>query len=287
MKEKIASGFNGFWAFGIFVLLGIFIAYEVVNLRFDSAGIWLWIAILAECFLSMGFVILQPNEAAALVLFGKYSKTIKKGGFYWVMPFYAKNRISLRIRNLQSEKMKVNDNRGNPVEIAAVMVWRVSETAQALFEVENVFHYVQNQMDSAIRQLASLYAYDLHDDDEPAVTLREGVEEVSQRLSEQLEQRLSKAGVEVLEARITHLAYASEIAQAMLRRQAAEAIVNARKKIVFGAVTMVEMALKMLEEKDIIKLSDERKAQMVSNLLVVLCGETEAQPVINTGTLDG
>lgn len=286
MKEKIASGLNGFIMLAVFIALIVFIVVEFANLRFVG-GVWTWIAILVACFIAMGFTILQPNEAAALVLFGKYHKTLKNGGFYWVLPFYTKNRVSLRIRNLQSDKMKVNDNRGNPIEISAVMVWRINETAQALFEVENVFHYVQNQTDSAIRQLASLYAYDLHDDDEPAVTLREGVEEVSARLGEQLEQRLSKAGVEVIEARITHLAYAQEIAQAMLRRQAAEAIVNARRKLVFGAVSMVEMALKMLDEKNLVELSNERKAQMVSNLLVVLCGETEAQPVINAGTLDG
>ena len=232
---------------------------------------------------SNGFFTLQPNEAAVLILFGAYKGTVRDSGFCWTNPFNKKVKISLRARNLNGEKLKVNDKRGNPIEIAAVVVWRVQDTAQACFDVDNYEHYVAVQSESAVRHLASGYAYDDGEQDE--LTLRGGSDAVSVALREELHQRLEKAGVQVEEARLTHLAYAPEIAQAMLRRQQAEAIIAARQKIVHGAVSMVDMALKELAEKHVVNLDEERKAAMVSNLLVVLCGEAEVHPVVNTGTL--
>ena len=264
-----------------------------------------------------GLFALQPNEARVLILFGNYKGTVRKSGFHWANPFYARNRgkipwgvspppdpksgtrigpgasgiiykplkatISLRARNFNSDKLKVNDKRGNPVEIAAVIVWRVEETAQAAFDVEDFESYVTVQSESAIRYIASAYAYDYGEEDE--VTLRGGGDEISHELKKELETRLAKAGCVVDEARLTHLAYAPEIAHAMLRRQQAEAVIAARQKIVLGAVSMVDMALRELDLKQVVKLDEERKAAMVSNLLVVLCGTAEAAPVINTGTL--
>ena len=226
---------------------------------------------------------LQPNEARVLILFGAYKGTVRKSGFHWTNPFFTKRRVSLRSRNLNGEKLKVNDKRGNPIEIAAVVVWRVEDTAQASFDVEDFESYVRIQSESAVRHLANAYDYDHGEEDE--VTLRSGGDEVAAALKVELQERLAKAGVLVEEARLTHLAYAPEIAQAMLRRQQAEAVIAARQKIVHGAVSMVEMALRDLAEKDVVKLDDDRKAAMVSNLLVVLCGEAEVTPVVNTGTL--
>ena len=266
----------------------------------------------------VGFFTLQPNEARVLLLFGEYKGTVREAGFHWGNPFYSNNttqmgaiaraierqnriasgkeggpmppmkglsrfKLSLRARNFNSERLKVNDKRGNPVEIAAVVVWRVEDTAQAMFDVQDFENYVRVQSESALRHLASLYAYDHGDAEE--VTLLSGVDEVSLALKKELQVRLAKAGVEVDEARLTHLAYAPEIAQAMLRRQQAEAVIAARQKIVHGAVSMVDMALKELAEKHVVQLDDERKAAMVSNLMVVLCGESEVHPVVNTGTL--
>lgn len=258
-----------------------------------------------------GFFTLQPNEARVLVLFGDYKGTVRSSGFHWGNPFYTngprqvsafstaplnksggsavshhtlgRNKISLRARTLSGEKLKVNDRRGNPIEIAAVVVWRVGDTAQATFDVDNYENYVLTQSESALRHLASLYSYDYGEDNE--ITLRSNVTEVSQALRAELQDRLAKAGVTVDEARLTHLAYAPEIAQAMLRRQQAEAVIAARQKIVQGAVSMVDMALKEIAEKQVLALDDERKAAMVSNLMVVLCGEAEVHPVLNTGTL--
>lgn len=258
-----------------------------------------------------GFFTLQPNEARVLVLFGDYKGTVRSSGFHWGNPFYTngprqvsafstaplnksggsavshhtlgRNKISLRARTLNGEKLKVNDKRGNPIEIAAVVVWRVGDTAQATFDVDNYENYVLTQSESALRHLASLYSYDYGEDNE--ITLRSNVTEVSQALRAELQDRLAKAGVTVDEARLTHLAYAPEIAQAMLRRQQAEAVIAARQKIVQGAVSMVDMALKEIAEKQVLALDDERKAAMVSNLMVVLCGEAEVHPVLNTGTL--
>ena len=241
-----------------------------------------------------GHFTLQPNEARVLILFGAYKGTVRTSGFWWANPFYARAtnatggstlsaKISLRMRNFNSEKLKVNDKRGNPVEIAAVVVWRVQDTAKAAFDVDAYESYVHIQSEAAIRHIASLYAYDRGEEHE--LTLRESADEVAAALRQELQERLDKAGVVIEEARLTHLAYAAEIAQAMLRRQQAEAVIGARQKIVHGAVSMVEMALRELSEKNVVKLDEERKAAMVSNLLVVLCGETEATPVINTGTL--
>ncbi|MHB1038374.1 MAG: SPFH domain-containing protein [Pirellulales bacterium] len=234
-------------------------------------------------FLCYGYFTLQPNEARVLMLFGAYRGTSRDAGFRWTNPLNTKKRISLRSRNLNGERLKVNDKRGNPIEIAAVVVWRTEDTAQACFDVQNYEEYVKIQSESAVRHLANAYAYDHGEPNE--ITLRSGVEEVSANLQKELQERCAKAGVMIEETRLTHLAYAPEIAMAMLRRQQAEAIIDARQKIVHGAVSMVQMALNELAEKDVVHLDEERKAAMVSNLLVVLCGEAEAQPVINTGTL--
>ena len=270
----------------------------------------------------VGLFTLQPNEARVLLLFGEYKGTVRASGFWWGNPFYSngarqgliaaqlaaveaklaaakgarqagaqggaaktpsRHKISLRARTLNGEKLKVNDKRGNPVEIAAIVIWRVQDTAQAVFDVDDYEKYVETQSESALRHLASCYSYDHGEENE--ITLRSGVDEVSQALRKELQERLAKAGVTVEEARLTHLAYAPEIAQAMLRRQQAEAVIAARQKIVHGAVSMVDMALKELAEKHVVQLDDERKAAMVSNLMVVLCGESEVHPVLNTGTL--
>jgi regulator of protease activity HflC (stomatin/prohibitin superfamily) len=260
-----------------------------------------------------GLFSLQPNQARVLVLFGAYKGTVRTPGFHWGNPFYSngqqaaswranliaakmgasstagqrpldRNKISLRARTLNGDKLKVNDKRGNPIEIAAVVVWRVEDTAQAMFDVDNYENYVPIQSESALRHLASLYAYD-HSEQDTEITLRSNVDDVSKSLRDELQERLGKAGVVVDEARLTHLAYAPEIAQAMLRRQQAEAVIAARTKIVQGAVSMVDMALKELAEKSVVHLDDERRAAMVSNLMVVLCGESEVHPVVNTGTL--
>jgi regulator of protease activity HflC (stomatin/prohibitin superfamily) len=240
------------------------------------------------CVLSLllfaGFFTLQPNEAAAIMLFGEYLGTVKDAGWHWANPFYTKKKISLRSRNLNGEKLKVNDEMGNPIEIATVIVWKVQNTAEALFEVENYIDYVKTQSESALRHLAGLYPYDANDEDKQ-LSLRGSADEVAEALKKELQERLSKAGVLVQEARLSHLAYAQEIAAVMLQRQQASAIIAARQKIVEGAVGMVEMALHKLNENGIVDLDEERKAAMVSNLLVVLCGDRSTQPVINTGTL--
>jgi len=257
----------------------------VVAFRVLSAALMVGLGI----FLCFGFFTLEPNEARVLILFGAYKGTVRNSGFHWANPLYTRKKLkttlSLRVRNFNSETLKVNDKRGNPVEIAAVVVWRVEDTAHAVFDVEDYASYVQVQSESAIRGIASLYAYDHGEENE--LTLRGGGDEVAHALKKELEVRLAKAGVVVEEARLTHLAYAPEIAQAMLRRQQADAVIAAREKIVLGAVSMVEMALSELARKDVVKLDEERKAAMVSNLLVVLCGTEEASPVINTGTLYG
>jgi len=263
-----------------------------------------------------GLFTLQPNEARVLVLLGKYKGTVRESGFHWGNPFYSngtqgtaswraqilaaktggstddgqnplgRNKISLRARTLTGDRLKVNDKNGNPIEIAAVIVWRVGDTAQAMFDVDDYEKYVGMQSESAVRHLASLYAYDHGEEGaENEITLRSNVEEVSQALRGELQERLAKAGVVVDEARLTHLAYSPEIAQAMLRRQQAEAVIAARQKIVQGAVSMVDMALKQLSEKSVVQLDEERRAAMVSNLMVVLCAEAEVHPVVNTGTL--
>lgn len=232
---------------------------------------------------SCGHFTLQPNEARVLILFGAYQGTVRESGFFWTNPFMTKLTISLRARNMETQRLKVNDNRGNPIEIAAVVVWRVHDTAQARFDVDKYEDYVKIQSETAVRHLANSYAYDHGEEGE--ITLRSGVDDVSAALCRELQERVAKAGVVIEEARLTHLAYAPEIAQAMLRRQQAEAIIAARQKIVHGAVSMVQMALDDLAAKHVVDLDNERRAAMVSNLLVVLCGESEVTPVVNTGTL--
>jgi regulator of protease activity HflC (stomatin/prohibitin superfamily) len=237
----------------------------------------------ANFFTWAGFFIVNPNEAKVLQIFGKYVGTVKTPGLRWANPFYSKRRISQRIRNFETTRLKVNDSEGNPIEIAAVVVWKVVETAEACFEVDDYNNYVHVQSESALRNLATSYPYDTHVDH--VMSLRGNTAEVAAHLKTEIQDRLAKAGVETIEARISHLAYAPEIAAAMLQRQQAAAIIAARTRIVEGAVGMVEMALERLNAKAIVHLDEERKAAMVSNLLVVLCGERAAQPVVNTGTL--
>jgi regulator of protease activity HflC (stomatin/prohibitin superfamily) len=243
---------------------------------------WLFVDLFAA-FLLAGLFMVNPNEGRVLQLFGDYRGTVKEAGLRWANPFYSKKRISLRIRNFETGHLKVNDTDGNPLDIAAVVVWKVVDTAEASFEVDDYEHYVHVQSEAALRNLATRYPYDAHDDAQ--VSLRGNTAAVARDLKHEIQDRLAKAGVEVIEARISHLAYAPEIAAAMLRRQQAGAIVAARARIVEGAVGMVEMALALLEKSTQVRLDDDRKAAMVSNLLVVLCADREAQPVVNTGTI--
>ena len=236
-------------------------------------------------FLAIGFLIVNPNESSVLVLFGAYKGSVKENGFFWINPFLSRKKISLRARNIDSDPIKVNDRIGNPIMIGAVLVWRVQETFRAAFQVDDYEHFVNIQTEAAVRKLAGMYPYDNFEDQEAEVTLRSGGEEVNVQLEKELSERLDIAGVEVMEARINYLAYAQEIAQAMLKRQQASAIVAARFKIVEGAVSMVEMALEELSKKDIVQLDEEKKASMVSNLMVVLCGDKETTPIVNTGIL--
>jgi regulator of protease activity HflC (stomatin/prohibitin superfamily) len=239
--------------------------------------------VLLDILVLRGFFMVAPNEAQVLQLFGSYAGTAKVPGLRWANPFFSRKKISLRVRNFESSHLKVNDADGNPIEIAAVVVWRVVETAEATFEVDNYENYVRVQSEAALRNAATSYPYDAHEDG--VMSLRGSTSVVADHLQKEVQQRLTKAGVEVIEARISHLAYAPEIAAAMLQRQQAGAIIAARQRIVEGAVGMVEMALQMLSHKGIVTLDEERKAAMVSNLLVVLCGERGAQPVLNTGTI--
>jgi regulator of protease activity HflC (stomatin/prohibitin superfamily) len=241
------------------------------------------LAIVAGVFLMAGLFVVNPNEGRVLQLFGDYVGTVKVPGLRWANPFYTKKRISLRVRNFESGRLKVNDNEGNPIEIAAVVVWQVVDSAEAVFQVDDYNNYVKVQSEAALRNLATSYTYDAHD--ELQMSLRGHTAAVADHLKKEIQERLARAGVEVIEARISHLAYAPEIAHAMLQRQQAGAIIAARQRIVEGAVGMVEMALDMLSRRDIVTLDNERKAAMVSNLLVVLCGERSTQPIINTGTI--
>jgi regulator of protease activity HflC (stomatin/prohibitin superfamily) len=243
------------------------------------------VALLLFLFLAKGIYMLQPNQSALLMLFGDYRGTDYSTGLRWANPFFNKMKVSVRLRNFNSEKLKVNDKRGNPIEIAAAIVWRISDTARAILDIDNVSAYVPVQAEAALRHLASEYSYDHVDEEDSTLTLRAGGDEIIAKLMRELQERFEKAGLRVEDARLTHLAYAPEIAGAMLRRQQAEAVISARKQIVLGAVSMVEMALQGLTERGVVELDTERRAAMVSNLLVVLCAETEAQPVINAGTL--
>jgi regulator of protease activity HflC (stomatin/prohibitin superfamily) len=270
-----------------FMMLVVLLASIVFGIYFVSTQFVPGILICGLAFMILvpGFVIVNPNEARVLVFFGKYSGTVKENGFFWLNPLMQKKMISLRARNLNGQFLKVNDKMGNPIEIAAVIVWQVNETSKALFEVNDYNMYVNIQSEAAIRHLASSFPYDNLESNDDEITLRGAPEKVHEMLVIELNERLATAGIHVLEARISHLAYAQEIAHAMLQRQQATAIVAARKQIVEGAVGMVEMALKRLSENKIVDLDEERKAAMVSNLLVVLCGDRSVNPVINTGTL--
>jgi regulator of protease activity HflC (stomatin/prohibitin superfamily) len=280
-KEKQLSPSMGYM--GVLVSLGLLIA--PVWLTIVTGNFW-WLLLLGlDAFSWIGLQIVNPNESCVLVLFGKYSGTLKKNGFYWINPFFTRKRISLRARNLNSDPIKVNDKIGNPIMIGIVLVWKVENTFKAAFEVDDYIRFVDIQSEAAIRKLAGAYPYDNFDDEEAEIALRSGGEEVNQQLEDELRERLEIAGIHVMEARIAYLAYASEIASAMLRRQQASAIVAARQKIVEGAVSMVEMALDQLSKKEIIELDEEKRAAMVSNLMVVLCSDKDASPVINTGTL--
>jgi len=294
ISETVGKSWNGWVMVTAHLIAAAMLILGVIQ-WIDARSIQAWLLlilvflfILVILFLPWGYFTLQPNAAKVLVLFGSYKGTVRKGGFHWVNPFklaHPRSRytVSLRMRNFEGDKLKVNDKRGNPIEIASVVVWRVKDTAQALFDVDQYTQYVKIQSDTAVRHLANLYPYDHGEGEE--ITLRSSLDEVSLELQKELQDRLKKAGVAIEEARLTHLAYAPEIAGAMLRRQQAEAIIAARKKIVDGAVSMVEMALDNLEKRHVVELDEERKAAMVSNLLVVLCGESEAKPIINTGTL--
>ncbi len=282
-SEKIVKPANGYlMILVVFAFLGGGIAMTIRN---ENPVFLILIIIGIIC--AFGFILVNPNTSKVLLLFGKYVGTIKQNGLYWANPLYKKKTISLRASNFDSERLKVNDKLGNPIMISTILVWRVTNTSKAAFDVDNYENFVRVQTDAAVRKLASMYPYDNFADEghEEDITLRSSVNEVSEALEKEIEERLSIAGIEVLEARIGYLAYAQEIANAMLKRQQATAIVAARHKIVEGAVSMVEMALEELSKKNIIELDDERKAAMVSNLMVILCGDKEASPVLNTGTL--
>lgn len=282
--EKIIKPANGYIMFAVVLTLIIGGIIFIIN---SENPIFL-IAVLVGFILALGFILVNPNSSKVLLFFGKYVGTVKQNGLYWANPLYKKKTISLRASNFDSERLKVNDKLGNPVMISTILVWRVTETYKAAFDVDNYENFVRVQTDAAVRKLASMYPYDNFADEghEEDITLRSSVNEVSDALEKELEERLAIAGIEVLEARIGYLAYAQEIASAMLKRQQATAIIAARHKIVQGAVDMVDMALEELNKKEIVELDEERKAAMVSNLLVILCGDKEASPVVNTGTLN-
>ena len=280
--EKITKPISGYLVLIVLFVIIALIIYGVVVIQKPFVVVLIPVAI----FLIPGFFLVNPNGSRVLVLFGKYVGTVKENGFFWVIPFYSKSKISLRARNFETERVKVNDKMGNPILISSILVWKVSDTYKAAFEVDDYESFVRIQSDAAVRILASRYPYDNFDDDQLETTLRSGLEEVNEAMEEELTNRLSMACLEVLEARIGYLAYAPEIASAMLKRQQAEAIVSARFKIVEGAVGMVEHALEALSEKKIIDLDEDKKAAMVSNLMVVLCSDQEATPVLNTGTLN-
>ncbi|MES2830123.1 MAG: SPFH domain-containing protein [Bacteroidota bacterium] len=280
--EKIITPTSGFVVM-VSVIVACLLAVFAISMGQTAVGSLTCTVIFM--FVLPGFIINNPNEAKVLTLFGEYQGTVKIDGFFWVNPFTIKKKVSLKARNLNGHPIKVNDKLGNPIEIAAVVVWQIEETAKAMFAVEDYLQYVTIQSEAAVRHLANIFPYDNFEDEEATITLKDGAEKVSTLLEAELSERLSRAGIQVVEARISHLAYAQEIASAMLQRQQATAVIAARKLIVEGAVGMVEMALERLSEKNIVELDEERKAAMVSNLLVVLCGDRNVQPVVNTGTL--
>jgi regulator of protease activity HflC (stomatin/prohibitin superfamily) len=283
--ESVASTFSGYPMLVVLLATLLAMAWGLLRLPIDlGSGLGaLIVGTILFTFVAIGFYLLQPNQAAAILLFGDYKGTDRRTGLRWRWPWLTRTKISTRIHNVMSERIKVNDLRGNPIEIAAVVVWRVTDTAQALFDVVNYVEFVEIQMESAIRAIAGKYPYD--DIEHKEVTLRADAEVVNAELEKELQERVLRAGITIEESRLTHLAYAQEIAGAMLRRQQAEAVIAARAKLVLGAVSMVENALQLLSEKGVVELDDERKAAMVSNLMVVLCGEREAQAVVNAGTL--
>lgn len=285
MNEKELRSISGYLLFAIGLLMLFGGVVYVVITGMPVAGILISVT---GFIILIGLTVINPNEAVVTTFFGDYMGTMKQSGLRWVNPLFRRKKISLRARNLNGQKLKVNDKLGNPIEIAAVVVWRVGDTAKASFEVDDYLKYVEIQSEAAVRHLAGIYAYDTMEDEDlkiQEVTLRDGSGKINEMLEAELTERLSRAGVDVLEARISHLAYAPEIAGAMLQRQQASAVVAARRQIVNGAVGMVDMALSMLSEKGIVHLDEERKAAMVSNLLVVLCGERGATPILNAGTL--
>lgn len=289
MSEKPASTLSGY----LMLLVGIVLLAVAGGIIYYGAStdnavlVMPFVVLFVAAMLALGgLFVVNPNDAKVMVLFGKYAGTARQNGFFWANPFYIKKKISLRARNLSGQQLKVNDKVGNPIDIAAVIVWRVDETFRAAFDVDDYDKYVVVQSEAAVRHVAQSYPYDSFEDEgHEGLTLRASTDQVSQVLEGELQERLGRAGVKVMEARLSHLAYAPEIAEAMLRRQQATAVVAARTQIVRGAVSMVEMALKQLSEKKLVELDEERKAAMVSNLLVVLCSESSASPVINAGTL--
>jgi regulator of protease activity HflC (stomatin/prohibitin superfamily) len=285
-QEREIRGVSG-WVMAVVLIgtmvggiLGIVLAAQADN---PPAAIACVLAVVVAAVCLIGLTVVNPNQARVVTLFGVYKGSIKTAGFWWVNPLTLRRQLSLRVRNFESGKLKVNDHDGNPIEIAAVVVWRIVETFEAAFNVDDYEHFVHVQSEAAVRILATTYSYDAHDDGQ--LSLRSSVTEISERLRHEIQDRLNKAGIEVIEARISHLAYAPEIAGAMLRRQQASAVIAARARIVEGAVGMVEMALDEISRKGMVALDEERKATMVSNLLVVLCSERGVEPVVNTGTL--
>ncbi len=283
--EKIIRPSSGWFMLFVSLLLLGYSVYAFVAMRHALGISTAVVAMLAFMIVVAGFIAIEPNSSRVLILFGSYVGTAKNSGFVWVNPFYTKRKVSLRANNLDTKPIKVNDKQGNPIVIGAVVVWQVSDTYKAAFDVDNYMSFVVTQSEAAIRKLAGHYNYDHFEDGTEEITLRSSAEEVSELLEREVAERLSIAGIHVIEARISHLAYAEEIAHAMLQRQQATAVVAARSKIVEGAVGMVEMALAELSKKSIVTLDEERKAQMVSNLMVVLCGDKSVQPVVNAGTI--
>lgn len=283
-NEKSITPLNGY----LMLFVCLVLIFGGITAVINGQSLWYLLAIFSGLFLFFGIVLVNPNSSRVLLLFGKYVGTIKKNGLYWVNPLYTKKKISLRASNFDSERLKVNDKLGNPVMISTILVWRVTDTYKAAFDVDDYKNFVRVQTDAAVRKLASMYPYDNFADEgiEEDITLRSSVNEVSEALEKEIQDRLEMAGIEVLEARIGYLAYAQEIANAMLKRQQATAIVAARHKIVEGAVSMVEMALEELSKKDVVELDEERKSAMVSNLMVVLCSDKDAAPIVNAGTLN-
>jgi regulator of protease activity HflC (stomatin/prohibitin superfamily) len=286
LVEKDVKGFSGWWMLLLLAAVSIASVTLLVGAieAADAAMILVWLTVLSVAILCFfGLTVVNPNQSKVVQLFGTYKGSIKEQGFWWVNPVSTRRKVSLRIRNFESNQLKVNDQEGNPIEIAAVVVWKVVDTAEAVFQVDDYEHFVHVQSEAALRNLATRYPYDSHREGD--MSLRMSVLDIAHQLRDEIQERLAKAGVEVIEARITHLAYASEIAGAMLRRQQAKAIIAARQMIVEGAVGMVEMALEQLSAKHVVDLDEERKASMVSNLLVVLCSDRDAQPIVNAGTL--